>query len=61
MIWIVWGIALGLAVVVLAILGYGLFAQLKRLQRAVDGAASQLVPALQSLQSDATSGRHRAG
>ena len=58
---IVWLAVGGVSLVVLAILGYGLFSQFRRLQRAVEEARSELVPAVEALRPDTPQGRHRAG
>jgi len=58
---IVWLAVGGVSLVVLAILGYGLFSQFRRLQRAVEQARSELVPAVEALRPDTPQGRHRAG
>jgi hypothetical protein len=58
---IVWLAVAGVSLVLLAILAYGLFSQLKRLQKAVDGAQGELLPMVRSLQPETPQGRHRAG
>jgi len=58
---IVWLAVGGVSLVVLAILGYGLFSQFRRLQRAVENAQADLLPVVESLRPDAPHGRHRAG
>lgn len=58
---IVSGAALGLAVVVLGILGYGLFGQVSRLRRAVARAEADVTPKLAALRAQTPPGRHRAG
>lgn len=58
---IVWAFALGFVLVLLGILGYGLFGQLSRLRRAVAEVEAQLTPALAALRPQAPPGRHRAG
>ena len=58
---IVWLAVGGVSLVVLAILGYGLFSQFRRLQRAVEKAQSEIVPAVEALRPDTPQGRHRAG
>lgn len=58
---IVWGAALGIALVVLAVLGFGLFGQFTRLRRAVAEAEAEIVPALAALRVESPPGRHRAG
>ena len=52
------GLLLGL--VLLGILAFGLFGQLRRLQKAVESAQAELRPAVEALQAPAPSGRHRA-
>jgi hypothetical protein len=58
---IVWCAVAGFSLVLLSILGYGLFSQLKRLQRTVEAAQEDLQPLVRSLQPDTPQGRHRAG
>jgi hypothetical protein len=58
---IVWLAVAGVSLVLLAILAYGLFSQLKRLRKAVDTAQGELLPLVQSLQPETPQGRHRAG
>ncbi len=58
---IVWLAVGGLSLLVLAILGYGLFSQFRRLQRAVEKASAELAPELEALRPDIPQGRHRAG
>ena len=57
----VWLAAAGVSLVILAILGYGLFSQFKRLQKTVDSAQAELMPIIATLQPDTPQGRHRAG
>jgi len=60
---IAWGAALLIALAVAGILGYGLTGQVRRLQRALSAARTDLEPPLQALQSLATKdsvGRHSA-
>jgi hypothetical protein len=57
---IVWLAVGGVSLVVLAILGYGLFSQLGRLQRAVEEAQADLLPVVESLRPETPHGRHRA-
>jgi hypothetical protein len=57
---IIAAVALGFGIVVLAILAYGLFSQVKRLLRAAEEARVDLAPRLEALQARSTSGRHRA-
>jgi hypothetical protein len=52
------GLLLGL--VLLGILGYGLYGQLRRLQRAAETAQAQLRPAVDALRPNSPPGRHRA-
>jgi hypothetical protein len=58
---IVWVAVGGLSLLLLAILGFGLFSQFRRLQKAVERAQADLAPTVDSLRSDAPQGRHRAG
>jgi hypothetical protein len=58
---IVWCAVAGFSVVLLAILGYGLFSQFRRLQRTVEAARGELLPMVRSLQPQTPQGRHRAG
>ena len=58
---IVWLAVGGLSLLLLAILGYGLFSQFRRLQRAVESAQAELAPVVEGLQRDTPKGRHRAG
>jgi hypothetical protein len=58
---IVWLAVGGVSLVVLAILGYGLFSQFRRLERAVEKARSEFVPVVEALRPDTPQGRHRAG
>jgi hypothetical protein len=57
---LIWAVALGLSLVILAVLGYGLFGQLKRLRRAVEEAGAEIQPRLLALRPDQPAGRHRA-
>ncbi len=52
------GLLLGL--VLLAILGFGLVGQLRRLKQAVEAAQADLRPVLDALRGPSPSGRHRA-
>jgi len=52
--------ALGFGLVVLAILGYGLFGQVKRLLRAAEEARADLEPRIGALRGESSTGRHRA-
>lgn len=58
---IVWAVAAALALVILAILGYGLYGQVRRLLRAVEEAGADVTPKLAALRPAGSSGRHRAG
>jgi hypothetical protein len=58
---IVWVAVGGLSLLLLAILGFGLFSQFRRLQKAVEQVRADLVPAVAALQRDTPQGRHRAG
>jgi hypothetical protein len=58
---IVWCAVAGFCVVLLAILGYGLFSQFKRLQRTVEAAHGELLPLARAVQPQTPQGRHRAG
>jgi heme exporter protein D len=57
----VWLAVGGVALVVLAILGYGLFSQFTRLRRTVAAVQGELAPMIATLQPDTPQGRHRAG
>ncbi|HEY6744314.1 MAG TPA: hypothetical protein VI357_01220 [Mycobacteriales bacterium] len=57
----VWLAVGGVSLVVLAILGYGLFSQFRRLGKAVETAQAELAPMIATLQPDTPQGRHRAG
>lgn len=57
----VWLAVGGVALVIVAILGYGLFSQFTRLRKAVEAAQSELTPLIATLQPDTPQGRHRAG
>jgi hypothetical protein len=57
---IVWLAVAGVALIFVAILGYGLFSQFKRLQKAVEEAGSELRPMIASLVPQTPQGRHRA-
>jgi hypothetical protein len=56
---LVGGLVVGL--VLLAILGFGLYGQLRRLQRAAAEAAVEVQPQVEALRPPAPTGRHRAG
>ena len=58
---IFWAAAVGVGVVLLGSVGYGLVGQLGRLRRAVEQAQAELTPAVEVLRSPASPGRHRAG
>ena len=57
----VWLAVGGVSLVVLAILGYGLFSQFRRLGKAVEAAQAELAPMIATLQPEPPQGRHRAG
>ena len=57
---IVWLAVGGVSLIVLAILGYGLFSQFSRLVRTVERAADELLPAVEALRQETPQGRHRA-
>ena len=57
---IVWLAVAGVSLIVLAILGYGLFSQFRRLRKTVERARADLLPAIHALQSPTPQGRHRA-
>lgn len=57
-VWLAVGIV---SLVLLAILGYGLFSQFTRLRKAVEAAQGELAPKIATLQPDTPQGRHRAG
>jgi hypothetical protein len=57
---IVWLAVGGVSLIVLAVLGYGLFAQFRRLQRTVQQASDELLPCIEALQPQTPQGRHRA-
>jgi hypothetical protein len=57
----VWLAVGGVSLVILAILGYGLFSQFTRLRKAVEAARADLLPMIATLQPDTPQGRHRAG
>ena len=58
---IVWVAVGGLSLLLLAILGFSLFSQFRRLQKVVERAQDDLAPTVDSLRSDTPRGRHRAG
>ena len=57
---IVWLAVGGVSLTVLAILGYGLFSQLKRLEETVERARDELLPGVEALRQPTPQGRHRA-
>jgi hypothetical protein len=57
----VWLAVGGVCLVVLAILGYGLFSQFTRLRKAVESAQAELAPIIATLEPATPQGRHRAG
>jgi hypothetical protein len=57
---IVWLAVGGVSLLVLAILGYGLFSQFRRLQEAVERARTELLPGVEALHPQTPHGRHRA-
>ena len=58
---IFWAAAVGIGVVLLGSIGYGLVGHLGRLRRAVEQAQAELTPAVAALHPPSTPGRHRAG
>ncbi len=58
---IIWAAAAALALVILAILGFGLYAQVRRLLRAIEEAGADVTPKVAALRPTGTHGRHRAG
>ena len=58
---IVWLAVAGVSLVVLGILGFGLFSQFNRLRKTVEAARADLLPGIGALQNDTPQGRHRAG
>jgi uncharacterized membrane protein len=58
---VVWLAVAGFSLIFLGILAYGLFSQLKRLQKTMERAQGELAPMIASLQPDTPQGRHRAG
>jgi hypothetical protein len=58
---IVWVAVAGVSVVLLGILTYGLYGQLKRLQTTVGKVQADLMPQIESLRPETPQGRHRAG
>lgn len=57
---IVWLAVGGVSLIVLAILGFGLFSQFRRLEQAVEQARAELLPGLEALRQPTPQGRHRA-
>jgi hypothetical protein len=57
---VVWAVAVGVAVLVAGIVGYGLVGQLRRLRRALDIAAGDLLPRVRAVVPPSSQGRHRA-
>ena len=58
---VVVAVAAGFGLVVLGILGYGLYGQLNRLRRAVEETSGDVLPKLAALRPHPPGGRHRAG
>ena len=58
---IFWAAAVGIGVVLLGSIGYGLVGHLSRLRRAVEQAQAELTPVVVALRSPSPPGRHRAG
>ena len=57
---IVWLAVGAVSLIVLAILGYGLFSQFRRLQETVERAHDELLPGIETLRPQTPQGRHRA-
>jgi hypothetical protein len=57
---IVWLAVGGVSLIVIAILGYGLFSQFKRLVETVEQARDELLPGIETLRPQTPQGRHRA-
>ena len=57
---IVWLAVGGVSLIVLAILGYGLFSQFRRLQETVERGRDELLPRVEALRPQTPQGRHRA-
>ena len=57
---LVWAVAVGLSLLLLAILGFGLYGQLRRLRRVLVQAQAELLPMVESLRPEDVPGRHRA-
>ena len=58
---LVWAVAVGLALLVLGVLAFGLYGQLRRLRRAVAETQAELQPMIARLRPEDVPGRHRAG
>jgi hypothetical protein len=54
-------VIVGVGLLLLGILGFGVYGQLSRLQRTVAAAQNELLPAVEALRPPAGPGRHRAG
>jgi hypothetical protein len=57
---LIWAVALGFGLVVLASLGFGLFGQVKRLSKAAQEARADVLPKIEALRPEPSAGRHRA-
>jgi len=57
---IVWLAVGGVSLIVIAILGYGLFSQFSRLVETVERARDELLPGVDALRPQTPQGRHRA-
>ena len=57
---IVWLAVGGVSLIVLAVLGYGLFSQFRRLQETVERTRDELLPGIEALRPPTPQGRHRA-
>jgi hypothetical protein len=57
---IVWLAVGGVSLILVATLGYGLFAQFSRLEKTVERARSELLPGVEALRQPTPQGRHRA-
>jgi hypothetical protein len=57
---IVWLAVGGVSLIVLAVLGYGLFSQFRRLQETVERVRDELLPGVEALRPKTPQGRHRA-
>jgi hypothetical protein len=58
---LVWAVAVGLSLLVLGILAFGLYGQLRRLRGAVAETQAELLPMVATLRPEDVPGRHRAG